>query len=239
MDKLKVILLFGLAVCLVQSSTLKNAEDVEISTGETVVETTENGDRFITENDSSGQTEDETSTEVSKSDETPIAIEDGRFFLMNLTVEKPWEDEFMDKSSKTFTTLANELGSELVDFVDNSVEASEVNTTTFHLIEVLPKMNQKIYTIFVITAKSEIEGETFQNKITNHININNEIYTHKVSSEGFELRNLDKATAEELIQNNGTVMCEGSGKNSQFSSFSKVLNIWNFDFRSSVFRKVG
>jgi hypothetical protein len=154
MDKLKVILLISFAVCLVQSSTLKNVEEVEISTGELIVETTENGDRrFVTENDSSDQVEDEPSTEISKSDETPVAVEDGSFFLMNLTVEKPWTDEFFDKSSEAFTTLAAELGSELVDFVDNSVEASEVNTTTFHLVEVLPQKNQKIYTIFVIIAK--------------------------------------------------------------------------------------
>jgi hypothetical protein len=190
MGKFTSIFVSVVLIFFIKPSVLMSVEEFESSTDEMTEEASE---KLVTENTFYTDM-------YSIPDEDEISSNTvGSYFLLNLTIEQNWTDEYFNKSSRAFKSLANNLGSELIDLVDNSVEAQEVNTTNFHLIEVRPN-NQKLYVIFVMVAKLMIDGEKFNNVLTNRINMYNEIYSYKVTSEGFELKNIDKQTAEELLK---------------------------------------
>lgn len=209
MKIVKIILVFAVALNC-ESSTLKNLEDVDAFTESPEISSTE---EVVTEEILEEITEE--LYESAKPDETPAAgIKRGFFFLLSLTIDEKWNDDFFSRSSEVFKTLDTHLGAELIDFVDNSVEATEVNTTNFKLIEVLPSRDSKLYVTFVMTSKTELDGEVLFNAITNKIITYQEIYDYKATIDGFVLRNIDEKTVEILTEEAKTEICDPIGEKS-------------------------
>lgn len=155
----------------------------------------------------------EASKERGVSEEIPNGeLHDGSFFVLMLTILKNWQDEYSNKQSVVFKTLATDLGSQLIDFIDNSQEAKEPNITDFKLIEVRPCSDslEKIYVTFIVTSKRELKGEELRDALTNQINIYGAFYDFKALFDGFVLKNISKEEGE-LLDFESHVMCE-SGK---------------------------
>lgn len=154
------------------------------------------------------------------SEETLEAIlEPGTLFRLKLTIVTQWNDEFLQPESKLYQKLANEFGSELIDFIDNSKKAQQPNITNFSLVEVLPSTgsSDKIYATFVVSSQKVISGQELKDLILNQINIYGSFYEHKVTNEGFLF---DAITIEEA-ENYGVkgVFCE------DFTSESMTIQI--------------
>lgn len=225
MKLMKVILVIAVAFKCCEASTLKlnhdEAETFQTSTESLTEMSWTESIEINTENDFSASIIDEPSTEL-KSDETPeVIIEDGKFFLLKMTIDDQWADDYLNRSSEVFKTLSINLGSELIDLVDNSVEATEVNTTNFRLIEVLPSIDSKLYVTFVMTSRMNIDGEKLYNAISNKIAINNEIYTYKATIEGFVLRNINKEITDELMEESEKEICDPTGEKKNRKLFVK------------------
>lgn len=153
------------------------------------------------------------SSEISKSDETkPVEIPNGSFFRLKMTIlHLKWNDDFMDRTSKTFQKLATNLGAELIDFIDNSQESSEPNVTNFKLVEVLPSKEtaENLYVTFIISSKKELSGEDLNNSIVNQINLYGKIYEHEANADGYVLEKISKDEA--LKYDDAVTRCD-SGK---------------------------
>lgn len=123
----------------------------------------------------------------------------GSVFRLMMTVVTKWNDEFMERTSPMFKTLSTELGAELIDFIDNSQEANEVNVTDFKLVEVLPSKDSsdKVYVTFVVSSKNELNGKELSECISNRIMSHGGFYEHKATLEGFVLENITKEEAQD------------------------------------------
>lgn len=213
MKTVKVILVISAALICCETSTLKKFEYVKNYQSHTDSAEHSSTEKVDTE-DANTEGYFAESNEILKSGETPEAsIKNGNYFLLRLTIDEKWNEDFCNRSSDVFKTLAKNLGSELIDLVDNSVEATEINTTNFILIEVLPSRDSKLYVSFVMTSKTEIDGEVLYNALTNKININHEIYTYKATIDGFVLRNISKEEGDILAEEFVKEICDPTGKN--------------------------
>lgn len=151
-------------------------------------------------------------TTVIASGETQnVELHDGSFFLLMMTIVEAWRDDYMNKESKSFKNLSHHLGSELIDFIDNSQESREPNVTDFKLVEVHPSSDslEKIYVTFIVSSKREISGEDLSIALSNRINIHGGFYEFKATFDGFVLKNISKEEGERDF--GSIVMCE-SGK---------------------------
>lgn len=215
------LLVFVILVKLSESSYLKNVDlalpETEILTGET----TERSDF------TSAETSTETTTEITEdsenftnlpsseinSDETQhVDMQNGQLFRLKMTIFEKWNDDFMDASSEAFNNLAKTLGSELMDFVDNSQEANQPNLTTFRLVEVQPSQDsiENVYVTFIISSPEEISGKDLANSLSNRIILYGEVYVTKATIDGFAL---EKITEKELeMYNEAKVLCHSGGK---------------------------
>lgn len=129
----------------------------------------------------------------------PIDRNNNSIFRLMMTVFAKWNDQFMEKTSSTFTTLANELGVELMDFIDNSQESNAINVTDFKLVEVLPSKDssEKLYVTFVVTPSKEFAGEDLSNAISSRILNHGGIYEYKATIEGFVLEKITREEAQD------------------------------------------
>lgn len=130
----------------------------------------------------------------------PADIENGSFFKLMMTVKQDWTDEFMDRKSEPFNKLAEGLGGELIDLIDNSQESKEINMTSFHLVEVQPSKESegKVYATFVVSAKKEISGEDLSIAIKNRVALYGAVYNYEATNEGFVVANITEEEAKEM-----------------------------------------
>lgn len=136
-------------------------------------------------------------------EETPV-IES--FFRLSMTFIKEWDDEFMNKSSIKFMNLANDLGAELMDFVDNALQSSEPNLTNFKLVLACSFSQHETFVTFIVSSKKELQQEDLARTITNRINIEGRIYENIATIQGFVFEPIERQTAEEYDQ--GKISCE-------------------------------
>lgn len=129
----------------------------------------------------------------------PIELHNGPVFRLMMTVVTKWNDDFMERTSPLFNKLASELGSELMDFIDNSQEESEINVTNFKLVEVLPSKDssEKVYVTLVVLSKKDFNGEDLSNAISSRIISHGGIYEYKATIEGFVLENISREEAQD------------------------------------------
>jgi hypothetical protein len=186
---------------------LKSLSEVEMPTESPSIEESNTESYFV------DSIADEPSIENLKSDETPeVNIGNGRFFELKLTIEETWNDDYLNRSSDIFKQLGKNLGAELIDLADNSLEAKEINTTNFKLIEVWPaKVSAGIYVTFLMTSENEIDGENLHLKFSNQIRINNEIYTYKATLDGFVFKKINEERVEQLMEESNREICDVSG----------------------------
>ncbi|CRL07756.1 CLUMA_CG020710, isoform A [Clunio marinus] len=175
----------------------------------TIFETTEFHEEFtlksfdlITESSEIIETEntEEPSKSMSASDETKHVktINSGTCFRLMMTVVEKWSDEYLNRNSEKFKTLASGLGMELIDLIDNSKESTEPNMTTFKLVEVVPSKDSpdKIYVTFIVTSKNEISGEDLSIAVSTQISLYQSIYEYSATSDGFVVENISEEIAE-------------------------------------------
>lgn len=245
MFKLAVIKAFVVVLCLScrgEASILKS-EDVVTTVLPEAIEASENSATEVSFlasliESSSIQSEPEeapVSTETITSDETPhVEVQNGSYFLLMMTILQDWTDEFMNKESDAFLQLSKKLGGELVDFIDNSQETSEINVTDFKLVEVRPSKDSRssIYVTFVVSSKRELNGEDLSGALSSRILLYGEIYEHKVSIDGFSFKNISQEEAERDF--GVQIMCE-SGSLIEAKNFlcdSILLNFYSFQLKT-------
>lgn len=159
------------------------------------------------------------SIESLRSDETKaVEIHNGSLFRLMMTIFTTWDDDFMEPSSETFKNLSNGLGSELIDFIDNSQEATELNVTNFKLVEVQPSKDsmEKIYVTFLVSSKKELSGEDLSIAISNRIILYGGIYDYKATVEGFVLENISQEVADQLVEKRAA--CDSGEVSAAFSN---------------------
>jgi SEA domain len=125
------------------------------------------------------------------------------FFQLKMTVlDHQWNDDYKNPESRPFKSLAEQLGSELIDFVDNSKEAIEPNVTNFSLVKVSrsPDASDKIFVTFVVSSKVEINGEELKELLLNQINLYGSFYEKAVSNEGFVFDSITEEEADSFTQ---------------------------------------
>lgn len=123
-----------------------------------------------------------------------------------MTILESWDDEFMNKSSLKFKDLAENLGAELVDFLDNALQSTETNLTSFNLVLACSFSHHETYVTFIVSSKKELSVEDLAGAISNRIIIEGRIYDRNATIEGFVFEQVDKETAKEY--RNGNFSCE-------------------------------
>lgn len=203
-----VLLLIAISGCT--ASSLKNLETQAAAIEVTEVSTEEITEETPTDFSEPGETFDEPkSNESLRSEETPaVEIKDGSNFRLTMTVVQRWSDEFLNKDSETFNKLAKGLGGELVDLVDNSQEAKEINVTNFKLVEVRPSKDsaEKVCATFIVTSEKVLNGEDLSNEISTRITLYGFIYEQPLTLEGFKFENITEEEANEA--GSGKVICD-------------------------------
>lgn len=218
------VILFGVLFCLSESSTLKGLEEIEIagieSTDVPLISFTEaSTDEISTELPNHLLSHAKENSLFSEDELTePATINNGTFFLLKMTVKESWTDNFMDKKSDSFNQLANSLGTELIDLIDNTQQSKQQNLTNFKLVEVRPskESKDKVYVTFLVTAKNEISGEEMSNEIKNRVSIYGGIYTVQATIEGFAMTNITEDEANDLESEK--VACSTGKRNFNFTS---------------------
>lgn len=206
-----VLLLIAISGCT--ASSLKNLE-TQAAAFETTEVSTLSTEEITEETPTDFSETDETfdepkSNESLRSEETPAAeIKDGSNFRLTITVVQRWSDEFLNKDSATFNKLAKGLGGELVDLIDNSQEAKEMNVTNFKLVEVRPSKDSpdKVYATFIVTSEKVLNGEDLSNEISNKIALYGLIYEQPLTLEGFKFENITEDEASDA--ESGKVICD-------------------------------
>lgn len=187
----------------VSEVTEAEAQDINFTEASQVLSTeaaTESVEHF---EPASGENSQEPLVENTYSDETRPAMErPGLFFLLRLTIVADYSEAFENRESQAFKNLANNLGSELIDLVDNAFGSNEPNITNFKLVEVLPSRNsaKKVYVTFIISAKKEVNGQILENAISVQLSMYSAIYSHEATDEGFLLKNITKEEAEDYAE---------------------------------------
>lgn len=184
-----------------ETTELSDFRTVETST-ESSTEITENSDKFTSS----------PSSEITSDETQHVDMQNGQLFRLKMTISENWNDDFMDTSSEAFNNLAKTLGSELMDFVDNSQEANQPNLTTFKLVEVQPSQDsiENVYVTFVISSPEEISGKDLADSLSNRIILYGEIYVTKATIDGFAL---ERITEKELeTHNEAKVLCHSGVK---------------------------
>lgn len=211
------VLLLIVAVHCCESSSIK-IEQLESETENAAFDTTEAIYVPLTEEYEEATTETPESLENSFADETQIVdMLNGKLFRLKMTIEEQWNNDFMDTSSATFKKLASSLGSELIDFIDNSKESAQPNMTSFKLVEVQPSHNsiETVYVTFVISSVDDVSGREIAMSLSNQINLYGVIYVTNATNDGFVLERISEEDAEAYSQKK--IFCH-SGKKSCFAN---------------------
>lgn len=221
------LLVFVLVVKCCESSYLKSVDAALPETEILTDETTEQSDFTSAEASTETATEIAESSdsftnlpsseiEITNSDETQhVDMRNGQLFQLKMTIFEKWNDDFMDTSSEAFKNLARTLGSELMDYIDNSQEANQPNITTFQLVEVQPSQGsiENVYVTFIISSPEEISGKDMADSLSNRIILYGEIYVTKATIDGFALQ---KITEKELeMYSEAKVLCHSGERHCQ------------------------
>lgn len=215
------LLVFIVIVKCCESSYLKNVDSALPEAEILAAETTERSDFTTAETSTESSTEitensdnftSSPSSEITSDETQHVDMQNGQLFRLKMTISENWNDDFMDTSSDAFNNLARTLGSELMDFVDNSHEANQPNLTTFKLVEVQPSQDsiENVYVTFVISSPEEISGKDLADSLSNRIILYGEIYVTKATIDGFAL---ERITEKELeTYNEAKVLCHSGRK---------------------------
>lgn len=139
-------------------------------------------------------------------EETPEVDSNGSLFRLSMTILEDWDDGYMNQTSVKFKSLANDFGTELMDFVDNALQSSESNLTSFNLVLACSFSQHEIFVTFIVSSKAELSLEDLRKAISDRIIVDGRIYDHNTTSNGFVFERINRETANEY--RNGNFSCE-------------------------------
>lgn len=202
-----LLLFYIIAISACQSSYLKTSDyesvteseiKFEKSTGNQEITLTEATTFTAIEIIDNLQVLNETKLEENSLETEPVEVPDD-IFRLKMTIVERWSNDFLDKKSERFRKLGSNLGSHLIDLIDNSKESIEPNITQFKLVEVQPSKGsaKKVYVTFIASSKLQLSKEDLHNAITNRIILYGDIYEYEATMEGFSLEIITKEEASE------------------------------------------
>lgn len=135
---------------------------------------------------------------VKSTSEIKFDVTDVNFFRLEMTVIEMWNDDYMNKSSRSFNILATNLGVDLIDLVNNANQWTDENNTNFRLVEVRPVRGtaSKVFVEFIVSSKKWLNLKNLHETIYNCIARFGGIYRNHVTVDEFSLELITKEEAE-------------------------------------------